>query len=192
MGICLFSTSCTPTPEAIVANRTVGVSVQVLQSRPPTSRSSAGGTDSITTAVTPACAAAGLTFAQLTEPPDCRSYVSGDRVDAASAACPYCDESNRKCVAVLTISQRPLKRTLHFRTTLPDPLKLRQRRTSPSNFPPHASTRCIVHPAENRATLKPVLRLALPVVAEQFLSMLVGFSDTMLTGWYLTAIIWRP
>jgi MATE family, multidrug efflux pump len=43
-----------------------------------------------------------------------------------------------------------------------------------------------VHSSENKATLKPVLRLALPVVAEQFLSMLVGFSDTMLTGWYLS------
>jgi len=43
-----------------------------------------------------------------------------------------------------------------------------------------------VHPPENKATLRPVLRLALPVVAEQFLSMLVGFSDTMLTGWYLS------
>ncbi len=39
---------------------------------------------------------------------------------------------------------------------------------------------------DHKATLRPVLRLALPVVAEQFLSMLVGFSDTMLTGWYLS------
>jgi putative MATE family efflux protein len=34
-------------------------------------------------------------------------------------------------------------------------------------------------------TLRPLLRLALPVLAEQLLSMLVGFSDQLLAGWYL-------
>jgi putative MATE family efflux protein len=34
--------------------------------------------------------------------------------------------------------------------------------------------------------LRPVLRLAVPVIFEQLLAMLVGFSDTLLTGWYLT------
>ena len=34
--------------------------------------------------------------------------------------------------------------------------------------------------------LRPMLRLALPALVEQFSHMLVGFSDTMLTGWYLT------
>lgn len=33
--------------------------------------------------------------------------------------------------------------------------------------------------------VKPLLRLALPVLAEQFLAVLVGFSDTILTGHYL-------
>jgi putative MATE family efflux protein len=37
-----------------------------------------------------------------------------------------------------------------------------------------------------RGTLRPVLRLAMPVMAEQFLSMLVGLSDTTLAGWYFS------
>ena len=45
------------------------------------------------------------------------------------------------------------------------------------------ATRALV---SGQGTLRPVLRLAVPVLLEQFLSMLVGFSDTMLTGWYLT------
>jgi len=38
---------------------------------------------------------------------------------------------------------------------------------------------------ESPGTLRPMLRLAAPVLVEQFLLMLVGFSDTILTGHYL-------
>ncbi len=38
---------------------------------------------------------------------------------------------------------------------------------------------------ETPGTLRPLLRLAAPVLVEQFLLMLVGFSDTILTGHYL-------
>lgn len=38
---------------------------------------------------------------------------------------------------------------------------------------------------ESPGTLRPLLRLAVPVLVEQFLLMLVGFSDTILTGHYL-------
>jgi putative MATE family efflux protein len=38
---------------------------------------------------------------------------------------------------------------------------------------------------ENSGTLRPLLRLAMPVLAENLLAMLVGFSDQLLTGWYL-------
>lgn len=38
---------------------------------------------------------------------------------------------------------------------------------------------------QTRGTLRPMLRLAAPVLAEQFLLMLVGLSDTLLTGHYL-------
>ncbi len=38
---------------------------------------------------------------------------------------------------------------------------------------------------ESHGTLRPLLRLAMPVLAENLLAMMVGFSDQLLTGWYL-------
>jgi putative MATE family efflux protein len=43
-----------------------------------------------------------------------------------------------------------------------------------------------VLPTELHGTLRPMLRLALPVLAEQFLATLVMYSDTILAGQYLT------
>src|SRR5438045_3862533 len=40
-------------------------------------------------------------------------------------------------------------------------------------------------PLESPGTLRPMLRLALPVLAEQFLARLVVYSDTILAGQYL-------
>src|SRR5438034_34035 len=40
-------------------------------------------------------------------------------------------------------------------------------------------------PLESPGTLRPMLRLALPVLAEQFLATLVVYSDTILAGQYL-------
>jgi len=40
---------------------------------------------------------------------------------------------------------------------------------------------------DSRGTMRPMLRLALPVLAEQLLAMMVGFSDTLLAGHYFDA-----
>ena len=42
------------------------------------------------------------------------------------------------------------------------------------------------------STVGPLLRLAWPVLVEQVLVMLVGFSDTLLAGHYLEEQIWPP
>jgi len=53
-----------------------------------------------------------------------------------------------------------------------------------ASFPPARSV--LSSPVtQTPGTLRPLLRLALPVLAEQFLVMLVGFSDTVLAGHYL-------